>query len=358
MLTTWQQFTKRKQPAKLAAIAVFTNQFAVLLQSGVPLVKALALCSEQTESQLLNKILQQIVVSLTKGSTILNAFSAGSEYFSTMYLEMIHIGEVSGNLSKVLEDLARDIEHELKIQRQLISSLIYPAFVLLLCFLVIVLANFLVLPQIVTQLVAMHVPLPLPTKLLLVSFKLLHKSWFQIFIIVGIGIGIWQINKQLKVSYVRRWLDRTKLSLPVLGEIFKLLLLIKFISNLYILLEAGISLGKALASLIATETNTYFREICKKILKEVEEGKDLHQAMAVTGFFPGTILQLVFTGMETGELSKILVNLNNMLTNDFQRKLAASLTLLEPLAIGVMGALVGFVLIAIFMPLYQFVSSI
>lgn len=97
MLATWQQFTKMKQPAKLAVIAIFTNQFAVLLNSGVPLVRTLLLCSEQTESQLLKKILQQIVASLTKGFTISNAFTAGSGYFPLMYLEMIHIGEVSCN---------------------------------------------------------------------------------------------------------------------------------------------------------------------------------------------------------------------------------------------------------------------
>ena len=188
--------------------------------------------------------------------------------------------------------------------------------------------------------------------------NLLHKSWFQILVITGIGVLIWQWSKYVKLPHVRGWLDRTQLSLPVLGDMFKLLLLIKYISKLHILIEAGIPLGGALASLIATETNIYFRGICKQILKEVEEGKDLHRAMAVTGFFPGTILQLIFAGMETGELSKVLASINNMLMEDFQRKLAASLTLLEPLVIGVMGALVGFVLIAIFMPLYQFVSSI
>lgn len=339
---------------------IFTRELAALSKSGIPLVRALTICGDQALSLRMKNVVERIIVNIRQGKLLSQSFPEDSPYFSPFYIGMLKIGEATGTLSEVLTYLVTYLEEQLLLHRKVISSLIYPAFTLIICLGVTVLANFFALPPILEQLKNMQIEMPLPTKLLVAGTGIVHNFWFQIFFVIFFIFIMWQTRKFLINRQVRFWLDKIKFNLPLVGQLIKLLTLISFTTKLELLLKTGYSLNRGMGIIIESEKNNlYFGEaICSRLINEIIQGDTISTAAYKVGFFPPIFTQLLNAGEESGEVPFMLSRIRKEFVEDFNRILASALSVIEPVVIGFMGGLVAFVLIAIFMPLYQFIGKI
>jgi general secretion pathway protein F len=337
-------------------ITAFTREIGALLGAGIPIPQALDSLGEEEENSLLRTVVLQVGAAVRKGESLSAALEQHPKLFSKLYVSMIRVGEEAGVLPKVMNDLADLLEHEDEIRGEVAAAVAYPVFVLCFGMLTVTVLLTVVLPRLFGMLQEMLTVLPLPTLILLNVSGALHQHWFLIFTIVaGTAGGVWWY---LRTPHGAAEWDKLKLKLPLFGPVFRSAALGRFARTLGTLVRSGVSLLPALKIVENTIGNQVLSAQIAQVAEETRGGDSLAAPLRKLGVFPRTVVQMIDVGEETGKLDEMLLKVADIEERHMRAKTKTLISLLAPVLIMIVGALVGFMVIAILLPIFKMSSAI
>jgi len=336
-------------------IVILSRQISTLFQAQVSPLRIFRLLSAEAENPLLQSTLNEIVEDIQGGSSISRALAAHPKIFSSFYINLVKAGEESGSLKKSFDYLADYLDRQYETIAKAKNALIYPAFVISVFILVMVLMLTLVIPNIATILTASGQELPIYTKIVVgLSDFLVNFIGLILIAIAGGAIGMWQF---LQTDVGKRAKDEFIISVPYLGDLQRKLLLTRICDNMATMLGSGISIVQALEVTADVVDNIVYQEIILAALSEVKGGRSFADAIAEYPEIPGVLAQMAKVGEETGSLGNILSTLANFYRREVNNAVDTLIGLIEPAMIVLLGLGVGLLLTSVLMPIYNLTSS-
>jgi len=332
-------------------VTSFTREMSALLGAGIPIPQALDSLSEEEEKPALKHVIGRISVAVRGGVALSAALGEHPRLFSQLYTSMVQVGEEAGVLPKVMNDLANLLEHEDEVRGEVKAAVAYPLFVLCFGVVTVIVLLTVVLPRLFSMLQEMMNVLPLPTLILLRVSGAFHHYW------------PWFFGAAVAIFFALRWYLRTprgafawdsfKLRLPVAGSIFRTAALERFARTLGTLAGSGISLLPALKIVENTIGNRLLSQQIARVAEETRGGDSLAAPLRKLGLFPRTVVKMIEVGEESGNLDEMLLKVANIEERHLRARIKTMISLLAPFLILVVGAMVGFVVIAILLPIFK-----
>lgn len=341
---------------KVKDIAVFCRQFATLINAGIPIVTSLATMREQVENKRLKNALREVYEEVQKGRTLSDAMKRHSDVFPMLLYNMVEVGEVSGTLDKVMNEMAEHYEKENELNQKIKSALTYPVIVSIVAILVVIFLLTNVLPIFVGMFENAEVELPLPTRILIAISSFISQYWY--FYIGVILVITYSISSFLKTPQGRCIYDRMLLNMPIFGPLNKKILISRFTRTLGTLISAGVPLMKAMEVVEKVVGNTVVAEGLKKAQDDIKKGLPLSEPLKRIGIFPPMVIQMISVGESSGSLDSILNKAADFYDGEVDTAVSQMTTLLEPLIIVMLATVVGFIVISIVMPLFELYNFI
>ena len=337
-------------------IVTFTYKLAEMCSAGLPIIRCLKTLEEQTENRSFRGLISDIRHNVATGSSLRDAFGKHSHIFSNFFLGMLEAGESSGKLAETLEASAIYLEKRADFRHRLKSAFAYPIIVGAMCFVVITFLVIFVIPVFSKMYRQMHVPLPGPTQALINLSTRTRDGWWVLLLIF---IATLLLLKLLwKKAHLKPMWDAFKLSMPVLAKFNRLVIASGFIRTFAMLASAGVSLVKAVEVASAVVDNAKVTEITGRLQKSIQTGNTVADSLKKCDIFPPVIIQLAASGEETGTLSEMLNKGADFLDKDIDRMLKALLVRIEPAMTVIMGLIVGFILISVYLPMFDYMSHL
>ncbi|GIW46527.1 MAG: type II secretion system protein GspF [Deltaproteobacteria bacterium] len=337
-------------------LAVTTRQFSTLISAGLPLEASLVALSEQTDDPRLKQVLTQVKDRISEGSSLTNALKEHKNIFSDLYINMVKAGEASGTLDIVLLRLADFLEKQAALYSRIKSALIYPLFMFLIGSGVLFFMMTYVIPKIARIFEESGKALPLITVILIeISTFLSENPLIILFILTGIAFMLYRFSKTRRGKAI---IDRLVLRLPIFGKIARMVIISRFTRTLGTLLGSGIPLLEALEISEAILGNSVYIEKLRSIRENVREGTSLARPLRESGIFPPLMTRMITVGEQTGELEEMLVKVADIYDMQIETSVSTLTSLLEPIMILVMGVVVGFIVFAILLPIFDLTSTI
>ena len=332
-------------------ITAFTREMGALLGAGIPIPQALDGLGEEEENPALKEMVLKLCDSVRKGTALSAALEEQPRLFSKLYVSMVRVGEEAGVLPKVMADLADLLEHEDEVRGEVLSAIAYPVFVLGFGVFTVVILLTVVLPRLFGMLQEMLSILPLPTLILLKVSGVLNRHWLWILLALAGVIGgmRWFLHSPRGAEI---W-DRTKLRLPVMGSVLRAAALSRFARTLGTLVKSGVSLLPALKIVENTIGNLVLAKVVAQVAEETRGGDSLAGPLRKLGVFPRTVVQMISVGEETGKLDEMLLKVADIEERHMRARTKTLISLLAPALILVVGALVGFMVIALLLPIFK-----
>jgi general secretion pathway protein F len=336
---------------KAAELSATTRQMAILLAAGVPLVSALEGMIGQIENPTFKRILAQVKESVNEGNSLAFSLAQHPKVFSQIYVNMVRAGEASGSLDVVLDRLAEFSEHQQALRGRFRSALAYPIFMACVATLILFFLITFIMPNIMRIFSEMQQTLPTATILLMGFSSFLKSYWWVIFLAVAVGVFLLkQFKKSAKGQYL--W-DEIKIRLPIVGPINRKLALARFGRTLGSLLQSGVPLLAALEIVRNIVNNLPIAQVIEKTADDIQEGKSLAAPLSQSRWFPSIMVQMITVGEQSGELEKMLNKIADMYEEEAQSRIMAVTSMLEPAMILCMGLVVGFIVVAILLPIFE-----
>ena len=338
-------------------LAIFTRQFSVMIDAGLPLVQCLEILSSQQENKTFQKVLAGTRGSVEGGSTLSAAMKQYPKVFDPLYTNMVEAGETGGILDTILQRLAAYIEKNVKLQRAVKSALVYPIGVLTVAAGVITLLLWKVVPIFATLFAGLGVDLPLATRIVISLSHFVGSIFgFLIFVaIVGFVVG-------LKVWYGtpggRMAIDTIILKLPVLGVLMRKIAVARFTRTLGTLISSGVPILEGLDITARTSGNAVIEKALNQVRKSLEEGKSLTDPLKESEVFPGMVTQMIAVGEQTGAMDAMLQKIADFYEEEVDAAVKDLLTALEPIMIVFLGLVVGGVVISMYLPLFSLIGKL
>jgi type IV pilus assembly protein PilC len=341
---------------KLKQVAIFCRQFATMVNSGLPILRALAILGDQTESKELQKVLMQARTEVEQGASLSAAMAKHPKAFNNLFISMVKAGEAGGVLDDVLIRLADQIEEEVELRRQIKSAMTYPVVVVCLVILIMSAMLLFIVPQFQSIYDNLGGTLPLPTRLLLMVSKSFRTYWWM-FILGGIG-GRFALKRYKKTDSGRARLDSLKIKVPVFGPLFHKVALARFASTAGMLLRAGVPILQALDIVKDTVNNYVLSTAVEDVKTSVREGESIAKPLGKHRVFPPMIVQMLAVGEETGAVDTMLEKVAEFYNQEVKATVDALTSLIEPLLIAVIGGAVGAAVVALYMPMFNIINLI
>lgn len=337
-------------------ITAFTREMSALLGAAIPIPQALESLGEEEENQILRAIVLQISEAVRKGESFSAALDGHPQLFGKLYTSMIHVGEEAGVLPKVMADLAALLEHEDEVRGEVMAAVAYPAFVLCFGLFTVTILLTVVLPRLFGMLQEMLKVLPLPTLILLRVSSTLHQHWFAM--LAGAVAVVGGASCFLRTPRGAEAWDKIKLRLPLIGSVFHSAALGRFARTLGTLVKSGVSLLPALKIVENTIGNRVLAAQIARVAEETRGGDSLAAPLRKLGIFPRTVVQMIDVGEETGTLDEMLLKVADIEERHMRARTKTLVSLLGPILILAVGALVGFMVIAILLPIFKMSRAI
>jgi len=345
-----------KRKIKQSEVVSFAHRFAGMCSAGLSIDRCLQVLEEQTENPPLRSRIADVRQHVETGSTLKEAFGKYKDVFSDFFLGMVEAGESGGKLSHTLEMAAVYMEKQNDLRRQVKSAFAYPIVVGVMCLLIVIYLIIFVIPVFSKVYQQLHVNLPGPTQALL-SLSVLFRECWMFLLVIAFGCVILgrKLSKNPRISV--RW-DAFKLDMPVFGKLNKMLVLSRFIRTFAMLASAGVSYIDSLEIAGVVANNHTVKDICAKLQERLETGSTVTEAMGDHEIFPPMVIQLASAGEEAGVLPEMLNKGVDFLDKDIGRSISALLVKLEPTLTLVMGTIVGFILIGVYLPLFDYMAHL
>jgi type IV pilus assembly protein PilC len=341
---------------KLKQIAIFCRQFATMVNSGLPILRALSILGDQTESKELAKVLVQTRMDVEQGASLSNAMVKHPKAFNNLFISMIRAGETGGVLDQVLIELADQMEKEVELRRKIKSAMTYPVVVVCLVVLIMVAMLLFVVPQFETIYANLGGTLPLPTRILLAVSDAFREYWYMVlFGAVGLAIGL---RRYKRTSSGRARIDGLKIRVPVFGPLFHKVAIARFSSTFGMLLHAGVPILGALDIVKDTVDNQVISRAVDDVKGSVREGESIAKPLSKHAVFPPMVVQMMAVGEETGAVDTMLDKVSEFYNSEVSASVDALTSLIEPLLIAVIGGAVGAAVVALYMPMFNIINII
>src|SRR5277367_6169120 len=347
---------QQKRKPKLQELATFTQQLANLLQSGMPLTVALNSMTHLESKGIPAEVSRDLKQEVSEGKGLSDAMAKQPRIFSDLYINMVRAGEQSGSLVEVLRRMATHFQQFAEVQAKFTSALIYPALVICMGIFLVGFFMFVMMPQFTKIFNGFNIELPLPTRMLIALSQFLLGYWWLLGLVIIVAVIL--IVRFKSSAAGGRMLDEWKMKAPVVGKVVKLNLFGQFSRTLGTLLQNGVPVLTALKITEQVMPNRLIKEAVAKTREAVTDGKTLAQPLAQSKLFPQLMVDLVRIGEETGDVPGSLNNLADTYEGELSIALRLMTQLIEPVLIVVMGGVVGFLLLSIFLPLFKLISSI
>jgi type IV pilus assembly protein PilC len=338
-------------------LAIFTRQFSVMIDAGLPLVQCLEILAGQQENQTFQKVLTGTRGSVEGGATLSAAMRQYPKVFDALYVNMVEAGETGGILDTILQRLSTYIEKNVKLKRAVQSAMIYPIGVLSIAGAVIILLLWKVVPIFATLFAGLGVDLPLPTKIV-IGLSNLIGSIFGFLVVVAFVGAIFAIKVWYGTEQGRFVLDSIVLKLPVLGLLMRKIAVARFTRTLGTLIASGVPILEGLDITARTAGNAVVERSLQKVRKSLEEGKSLTEPLKDSAVFPGMVTQMIAVGEQTGAMDAMLQKIADFYEEEVDAAVKDLLTALEPIMIVFLGVVVGGVVISMYMPLFSLIGKL
>lgn len=346
-----------KQRIKAADIATFTRQMATMLTSGIPLVQAFDIVAKSLENPTMTAVVQTIRSDVEEGHTFAEALSKHPLHFDDLFCNLIATGEASGSLEGMLDKVATYKEKTESLKRKIKKAMFYPAAVVVIALLVTTILLVFVVPQFEALFEGFGAELPAFTRMVVdLSEFIQTRGWLLVVALAGLVQGIRFLNRNVKSFQDGR--DRFLLKVPIFGGIVTKGIWARYARTLATTFAAGVPLVEALAAVSGAMGNVIYREAVIQIKEEVAVGSQLHQAMEHVHLFPPLMLQLVTIGEESGALDTMLAKVADIFEEEVDLAVDSLSSLLEPLIMAVLGVLIGGLVVAMYLPIFQMGSVI
>jgi type IV pilus assembly protein PilC len=338
-------------------LAVFTRQFSVMIDAGLPLVQCLEILASQQENKLFQKVLTGTRSAVEGGSNLSAAMKQYPKVFDPLYSNMVEAGETGGILDTILQRLSTYIEKNVKLKAAVKSALIYPIGVLTIAGGVIFLLLWKVVPIFATLFAGLGVDLPLPTKIVIAMSNFVG-SIFGLLIVAGIVGGIFGLKFWHGTPQGRYVLDSIILKLPVLGILMRKIAVARFTRTLGTLISSGVPILEGLDITAKTSGNAVVERALFQVRKSLEEGKSLTEPLKDSQVFPGMVTQMIAVGEQTGAMDAMLQKIADFYEDEVDAAVKDLLTALEPIMIVFLGIVVGGVVISMYLPLFSLIGKL
>jgi type IV pilus assembly protein PilC len=337
-------------------LAIFTRQFSVMIDAGLPLVQCLEILAGQQDNKTFQKILTGVRSSVEGGATLSAAMRPYEKVFDPLYVNMIEAGETGGILDTILQRLSVYIEKNVKLKSQVKSALIYPVSVLTIAVGVVFLLLWKVVPIFAKLFVGLGVELPLPTKIVINLSNFIGSFWWLFFLVIGgliFGIRAWHGTPQGRMI-----LDKILLKLPLIGIILRKIAVARFTRTLGTLISSGVPILEGLDITARTSGNAVIEVALQNVRRSVEAGRNLMDPLRDSGVFPGMVVQMVGVGEQTGAMDAMLQKVADFYEDEVDAAIKNLLTLMEPMMIAFLGVVVGGIVIALYLPLFELIGKL
>jgi type IV pilus assembly protein PilC len=338
-------------------LAVFTRQFSVMIDAGLPLVQCLEILAGQQENKLFQKVLTGTRSAVEAGATLSAAMRQFPKVFDTLYVNMVEAGETGGILDTILQRLSQYIEKNVKLQRAVKSALVYPVGVLTVAAGVIILLLWKVVPVFATLFAGLGVTLPLPTRIVIGMSNFIG-SYFGLALLIGFAAVIFGLKVWYGTPQGRYAIDATLLKLPLIGLLLRKIAVARFTRTLGTLIASGVPILEGLDITAKTAGNAVVEKALQKVRKALEEGKSLTEPLRETDVFPGMVTQMIGVGEQTGAMDAMLQKIADFYEDEVDAAVKDLLTALEPVMIVFLGAVVGGVVISMYLPLFSLIGQL
>lgn len=339
----------------LKQLSVFTRQLSTLINAGLPLVKALYTLSDQVDGYL-KEVVAKITQQVEAGDKFSTCLTRYPRIFPNVFVSMIRAAELGGMMDEVLKKLSTFLEKEERLKARVRSALIYPAFVLGVAVIILVLLMVFVVPTFSEMFADLGGDLPLPTKILITTSAAVRFSWY--WLILGLGLLVFTYRVLVRLPKNKLLVDTVKLHFPVFGKLIGQMCVARFSRTLGTLLKSGVPILAALEAVHDTVGNAVLAQATLRVRDSIKEGESVSGQMQATGAFPALVVRMVSVGEESGELDNMLIQIADDYEEEVDITVSGLTSLLEPLLIVLMGLIVGFIVIAMFLPLFTLAKLI
>jgi type IV pilus assembly protein PilC len=350
----------RRRKVKSKDLSIFTRQFSVMIDAGLPLVQCLEILAQQQNNKYFQQILLQVRQDVEEGSTLAAAMARHPRVFDQLYANMVEAGETGGILDLILQRLSTFIEKIVKLKRDIISAMIYPSAVILLAVVAVAVIMIVVIPQFQNIFLGLLGPgeqLPLPTRIV-VGFSNFLAGWGGLVILASVIGTTVAVKFYYRTPGGQRNIDWLLLKLPILGDIFRKIAVARFSRTLSTLLSSGVPILQSLDITAKTSGNVIIESAITKVRTGVERGENFVDPLKATEVFPHMVAQMIGIGEQTGALDAMLGKIADFYEAEVDSAIANLLTLIEPLLIGFLGVTIGSIVIAMYLPLFTLIGKL
>ena len=345
-----REFTLR-QKVKLQDLAVFSRQFATMVNSGLPLLRTLAILEDQTESRQLTKVLTEIRLEVERGTSLSAAMEKHPKAFPNLYVAMCRAGETSGTLDQVLLRLADTLENEVSLRRRIKSAMTYPVVVFGIVLIILTAMLVFVVPTFDELFQGLGGTLPLPTRMLIAVSRVVRD--FFPFVLGGAVALIFGFRQWVKTEKGRYLFDRFKLKIPVFGPLIHKTAMSRFARTLAVLSRSGVPILQSLDIVAQTVNNALVANAVRDMQNQVKQGESLAKPLTEHKVFPPMVVQMLSVGEETGALDTMLAKVSEFYDDEVAAAVESLTAMIEPILIAVVGGVVGLIIISLYLPMFR-----
>ncbi|MGA8806469.1 MAG: type II secretion system F family protein [Thermoanaerobaculia bacterium] len=337
-------------------IAIFTRQFSVMIDAGLPLVQCLEILAGQQENKTFKRALIQIRQDVESGSNLADSMRKHPKIFNDLFTNMVAAGEAGGILDTILQRLAQYIEKSVKLNSQVKSAMIYPVAVISIACIVVAVILWKVIPVFAALFKGLGAELPMPTQIVIWLSNFIADFWWLIALVIG-GT-VYALRRYHETYKGKRVLDGIILRMPILGILMRKIAVARFCRTLSTLTSSGVPILDGLQITARTAGNSIIEDAIMATRKSVEEGKTISEPLSDTDVFPTMVVQMIAVGEQTGALDTMLSKIADFYEDEVDTAVAGLMKLLEPVLIAFLGVAIGGIVIAMYMPMFTLIGQI
>lgn len=341
---------------KTRDVVIFTRQFATMINSGLPLVQSLDILAEQTENEALRKTISEVLYDVESGHTLADAMGKHPKIFSELYVNMVAAGEAGGILDTILLRLATFLEKNDALVRKIKGAMIYPAVIFSVAGAAVLILLIFVIPTFQQMFEAAGIPLPLPTRIVIGMSAFLQSWWWAVFAaLVG---GVFALRAYYKTDQGELVIDSLLLKLPILGDLQRKSAVSRFTRTLGTLVSSGVSILEGLQITAKTAGNRVIHDAVMGSRASIAGGETIAGPLKESGVFPPMVVQMINVGEQTGGLDEMLSKIADFYDEEVDAAVEALLAAMEPIMIVVLGVIVGGMIVAMYLPIFDMINAV
>jgi type IV pilus assembly protein PilC len=347
---------KRLGAIKMRDIVIFTRQFSTMINAGLPLVQALDILATQSENPALKDITRQVVFDVESGNTVADALRRHPKAFSELYVNMVAAGEAGGILDTILMRLAVFMEKNDALIRKVKGAMIYPAVIMSVAVIAITVLLIFVIPTFQSMFESAHIALPLPTRLVIGMSHALKSYWWAL---IGIIAGsVFMVRRYYATPNGKLTIDRMMLRAPVLGDVLRKSAVSRFTRTLGTLISSGVSILDGLEITAKTSGNRVIQDAIMESRASIAGGETIAAPLKKSAVFPPMVISMISVGEQTGGLDEMLTKIADFYDEEVDAAVSGLLALMEPVMIVFLGVVVGGMVIAMYLPIFDMVNAV